>query len=284
MTSVSPNEAAPLEFVLNGRPVSVEVDEDTMLLSVLREDLGLTSMKDGCAPEGSCGACSVIVDGKAVVSCAQRATRAAGKEVITLEGLPQERRDEWAECFWASGASQCGFCSPGLVMKSEAMLAKNPEPSREEISRAIAGNLCRCTGYVKIIDAIEHAAGTRRGEPVPEVDRSGRVGSRTGRYEGRELALGEKPFVNDMRVPGMLHGAIRFSDHPRARVLRIDTSRAEAHPGVVAVATAGDVPGERRQGLITKDWRQLVAEGEEVSCVGDVLAVVAAASRAEARE
>ena len=129
---------------------------------------------------------------------------------------------------------------------------------------------------MKIVDAIELAAAARRGEPLPEPDRSGRVGSRTARYRGDELALGDKPFVGDMTVPGMLHGALRFSDHPRARVLRIDTSRAAAHPGVVAVVTAADVPGERTQGSLTKDWRQLVAVGETTAYVGDVLAAVAA--------
>lgn len=273
-----------MEFTLNGRPVSVEARDGASLLEVLREQCGLTSMKDGCAPEGSCGACTVLVDGKAVVSCAQPAARAAGKDVTTLEGLSAERRDLWATCFVATGASQCGFCSPGIVMKAEALIDRNPSPSRAEITRALAGNLCRCTGYVKIIDAVEHAARARRGERLPAVDGSGRVGSRTGRYEGRELALGAKPYVNDMRFPGMLHGAVRWSDHPRARILRIDTSKARAYPGVVAVATWKDVPGERTQGLITRDWRQFVAEGETTNCVGDVLAVVAAATRAAARE
>jgi selenium-dependent xanthine dehydrogenase len=275
---------ATLRFTLNGHPAEVEPREGASLLDVLREDCGLTSMKDGCAPEGSCGACTVIVDGKAVVSCAQRATRAEGKHVTTLEGLPQETRDRWADSFVASGASQCGFCSPGIVMKSEAMLGKNPQPSREEIARGLAGNLCRCTGYVKIVDAVDFAARARRGEHVPGPETSGRVGARTARYEGRELALGSKPYVNDMTAEGLLHGAVRFSDHPRARLLRIDTTKAEAHPQVVAVVTAKDVPGERRQGLIVKDWRQFVAEGEITSCVGDVLAAVAAETRAAARE
>ena len=254
------------------------------LLELLRDELGITTVKDGCAPEGSCGACTVLVDGRAVVSCAQKARHAQGRSVVTQEGLPAEVRDRWAESFVASGASQCGFCSPGIVMKAEALLAKRPTPTRTEIARALAGNLCRCTGYVKIIDAVQMVARARRGEPMPEPDRSGRVGSRTPRYQGRELALGEKPYVNDMRPPGTLHGAIRFSDHPRARVLRMDPSKALAHPGVVAVLTAADVPGERVQGLITKDWRQLVAEGEITSYVGDVLAVVAAETRADARE
>jgi xanthine dehydrogenase molybdenum-binding subunit len=273
-----------MEFILNGEPVSVELREDERLLEVLRERFGLCSVKDGCAPEGSCGACTVIVDGKAVVSCAQKATRVEGKSIITQEGLSEETRRRWAECFVAAGASQCGYCSPGIVMKAEALLAKHPEPTREEIEHALLGNLCRCTGYVKIVDAIELVAAVVRGEPLPELDRSGRVGSRSARYKGVELALGDHPFVGDMTAPGMLHCALRFSEHPRARVLGIDTSQATAHPGVVAALTADDVPGDRTQGSITKDWRQLVAVGETTAYVGDVLAVVAAETRHAARE
>jgi selenium-dependent xanthine dehydrogenase len=273
-----------MDFTLNGSPRQVDVREGATLLEVLREECGAISVKDGCAPEGSCGACTVIVEGKAVVSCAQPASRFEGRSIMTQEGLSPEQRDRWARAFVAAGASQCGFCSPGIVMKAESLLAKNSDPSREEISRALAGNLCRCTGYVKIVDAVQLAAAASRGEPLPELDLSGRVGSRTARYEGTELALGDKPYVNDMRVEGMVYGAIRFSDHPRARILQVDTTKATAHPGVVAVATWKDVPGERRQGLITKDWRLLVAEGETTSYVGDVLAVVAAESRIAARE
>ncbi|MGH2658754.1 MAG: selenium-dependent xanthine dehydrogenase [Actinomycetota bacterium] len=273
-----------MRFTLNGRPVEVEIRTGMSLLDLLREECGATSVKDGCAPEGSCGACTVLIDGKAVVSCAQKAQHAEGRSIVTQEGLSGDERSMWADCFVASGASQCGFCSPGIVMKGEALLAKNPEPSRDEVARALAGNLCRCTGYVKVVDAVQFAAGARRGEPVPEPDWSGRVGSRTGRYQGRELALGDKPYINDMTADGMLHAAIRFSDHPRAKVLRIDTATAEAHPDVVAVATSEDVPGERTLGLITKDWRQFVAVGEVTSYVGDVLAVVAAESRHAARE
>jgi xanthine dehydrogenase molybdenum-binding subunit len=273
-----------MELTVNGEPVSVEVEEDESLLDLLRCRLELRSAKDGCAPEGSCGACTVIVDGRAVVSCAQKATRVAGKDVVTLEGLSEATRRLWADCFVAAGASQCGFCSPGIVTKGEALLAKNPDPSREEIAHALLGNLCRCTGYVKIVDAVRLAAAARRGERLPEPDRSGRVGARAARYEGPELALGDKAFVADLVEPGMLHGALRFSDHPRARIVRLDTSKAEAHPGVRAVVTAVDVPGRRAQGTITRDWRQLVAEGEETAYVGDVLAAVAADTRRAARE
>jgi selenium-dependent xanthine dehydrogenase len=273
-----------MDFTLNGNPVSVEPREGETILELLREELGLWSMKDGCAPEGMCGACTVIVDGRAVVSCAQPASRVEGKTVLTQEGLTEDERKLWADCFVAAGASQCGFCSPGVVMKAEAFLDRNPEPSREEVARALLGNLCRCTGYIKIVDAILFAAAAKRGEPLPELDHSGRVGMRAPRYAGEELALGDEAYVADMTVPGLLHGALRFSDHPRARVLAIDTAKAEAHPGVVAVLTAADVPGERTQGALTQDWRQLVAVGEETAYVGDVLAVIAAETRHAARE
>ncbi|HEX9123233.1 MAG TPA: selenium-dependent xanthine dehydrogenase [Actinomycetota bacterium] len=275
---------ATMRFTLNGRPVEVDSRPGMSLLELLREGSGVTSVKDGCAPEGSCGACTVLLDGKAVVSCAQKAEHAEGRSVVTQEGLSEQERTTWADAFVASGASQCGFCSPGIVLKAESLLAKSADPTREEVARALAGNLCRCTGYVKIVDAVQLVAGARRGEPIPAPDTSGRVGSRTARYQGRELALGDKPYVNDLTAPGMLHGALRSSDHPRARVVRIDISKARAHPGVVAVATAKDVPGERTQGLITRDWRQLVAEGETTAYVGDVLAVIVAESRHAARE
>ena len=182
-----------MEFILNGKSVSVDLADGESLLDVLRERCGVTSVKDGCAPEGSCGACTVLSDGKAVVSCAQKAARFAGREVQTHEGLPAAERARWADSFVAAGASQCGFCSPGVVMKAESLLRKTPDPARSQVVGALAGNLCRCTGYVKIVDAILLNAAARAGVPLPEPDGSGRVGSRTSRYHGRELALGYKP-------------------------------------------------------------------------------------------
>jgi aldehyde oxidoreductase len=277
-----------MEFTVNGRKVTVEAGPDASLLEVLRVELGLRSLKDGCAPEGSCGACTVIVDGRAVVSCAQPASRVAGRDVTTLEGLPAADRDLWAEAFTARGASQCGFCSPGIVMKAEALLRREPSPSREVIARALAGNLCRCTGYVKVIDAIEAASLARRGGPRPDeapeaASTAASLGGRLVRHGAREMALGEQPFVADLVRSGMLHGALRFSDHPRAVVRRIDTRRAREHPGVVEVATWREVPGRREQGLIVADWPLLVAEGETTRYVGDVIAAVAAETRAAAR-
>ena len=274
-----------ISFSLNGEPVSADVRDGERLLEVLRERFGLRSMKDGCAPEGSCGACTVLVNGRAAVSCAQDATRVQGAEVITLEGLPDATRDLWANALVSSGGAQCGYCTPGIVMKAEATLARDPAPTREALARSLAGNLCRCTGYVKVLDALETVAAVKRGElPAPTPGRQAGVGARADRYDGRELVLGEFPFVRDMIVPGMLHGAVVLSAHPRAIVKRIDMSAAARVPGVVRIASAGDVPGERHQGLIFQDWPLLVAQGETTRYVGDVLAVVAAETRHVARE
>lgn len=272
-----------MKLTLNGQQVEVPVGAGVSLLDLLRDTLGLRSMKDGCAPEGSCGACTVIVDGRAVVSCAQPATRFAGRSVVSLEGLPSETRESWANAFVARGASQCGYCTPGIVMKGEALLARSEQPSDAQIARALAGNLCRCTGYTSIVAAVQHVAAGRRGASAPSSRAGDGVGQPAPRYEGRAQVLGELPFVGDMTMPDMLHGAIRFSDHPRARVRRIDTSRAERHPGVVRVVTWRDVPGERFCGLISADWPIFVAEGEETRYVGDMLAAVAADTRAAAR-
>jgi selenium-dependent xanthine dehydrogenase len=274
-----------ISFSLNGQPVSADVRDGERLLDVLRDRFGLRSMKDGCAPEGSCGACTVLVDGRPGVSCAQDAGRVQGRAVVTLEGLPAETRELWADAFVSAGAAQCGYCTPGIVMKAEGTLARDPAPSREALARSLTGNLCRCTGYVKVLDALETVAAVKRGDqPLPTLATEAGVGARADRYDGRDLVLGDFPFVRDMVVPGMLHGAVVLAAHPRAIVRRIDLSAAERVPGVVRIATAPDVPGERFQGLIFQDWPLLVAEGELTRYVGDVLAVVAADTRQAARE
>ncbi|HEX2049053.1 MAG TPA: selenium-dependent xanthine dehydrogenase [Actinomycetota bacterium] len=273
----------PVELTVNGRRVEVTPEPEETLLDVLRDHLGLVAAKDGCQPEGYCGCCTVLVDGRARVSCSAPASSFAGKEVVTLEGLDERTREAFALAFSATGASQCGFCSPGIVVKAATLLRKDPHPSRDAVAGALAGNLCRCTGYVKVVDAIQLAGRILDGDETPHLDWSGRIGSRTPKYEGFELALGLKPFIHDLTVEGMLHGALRFSDHPRAVVTRVDVSRAEAMDGVVRVALAPDVPGERAVGAIHQDWPVLVAQGETTRYVGDVLAAVAATTRAVAR-
>ncbi len=272
-----------MDINLNGQDRTVDFEPGTSLLQLLRGELGLRSMKDGCAPEGSCGACTVIVDGRPVVSCAQPAERFEGKAIETLEGLPEETRDLWADAFSATGASQCGYCTPGIVMKSEALLRREREPGRDVISKALAGNLCRCTGYLSIIDAVEQVALARDGGPHPVPHHGAAVGDPAPKYRSREQVLGMQQYVADHVFPGMLQGALRFSEHPRAVVKSIDVSAAQAAPGVVAVVTAADVPGKRHQGLIKDDWNQFIAVGETTHYIGDVLAAVAAETRAQAR-
>lgn len=273
-----------MDFTLNGRTRTEAVDPELNLLAYLRDVAGLISPKDGCSGEGVCGCCTVLVDGAARLSCRMKVKDVAGKAVTTAEGLSARERDVFADAFVVKGGVQCGFCTPGIVMKAKAMLDRNPNPTREEIAGGLSGNICRCTGYKKVIDSIACAAeALREGTPVAMPRGTGRVGTRHGKYTGREAVLGDRVFVADMKEPGMLHGALRFSDHPRARVLKIDVSAALAVPGVVRVLTAADVPGKRQMGSITLDWPVLVAEGETTCFVGDVLATVAAETEAIAR-
>ena len=272
-----------LQFTLNGQDVAVTPRTDESLLEVLRDRLGVLSTKDGCSPQGQCGCCLAQVDGRAVVTCAYKASKAAGAEVVTLEGVPAEERERLARAFVATAGLQCGFCIPGIALRAHHLVGRNPEPSRAEIAKALDVHLCRCTGYTKILDAVESYAALRRGDVAPEPCRDGRVGESLARYQGAELTLGARPYVADMTRPGMLFGAVRLSDHPRARVVRIDTSKAAEIEGVERIATARDVPGERWYGLILSDWPGFVAEGEEVRCVGDFIAAVAAVDEATAR-
>ncbi len=272
-----------VEFSLNGRWQSLAIRPDETLLETLRTRCGILSTKDGCQPQGQCGCCLALIDGLPKVTCAVPTGRVQDKEILTLEGLADEERRLIGRCFVAAAGLQCGYCIPGFALQAKHLLDRNPSPTRSQIARAINGHLCRCTGYIKILDAIELLAAARRGEGEPEVDRTGGVGSSLARHGGEEMTLGDRPYVDDLQRPEMLHGAVVLSPHARARVLRIDTSAARATPGVVAVATARDVPANRWVGLLYDDWPVFVAEGEEVRCVGDVLAAVAAEDEATAR-
>ena len=272
-----------ITFTLNGKAFTARVDDGSSLMEVLREQAGLISPKNGCAPQGSCGCCTVLVDGRALASCVVPARQAAGKHVVTLEGFEAHERDAFARAFAVSGGLQCGFCIPGIVVAAKHLIDRHPNPTRTQIAGALNNHICRCTGYVKIIDAIELAAAALRGELLPEPDLSGRIGTSLPRQDAERFVLGERPFVDDMHVEGMLRGALLFSAHPRARVLRIDTSDAARQPGVVRILTAADVPGERYQGLIDRDWPIFLAEGEVTHCIGDVLAAVVADTERQAR-
>ncbi len=271
-----------VRFTLNGQSCDVPAREGETLLDLLRGPCAVTSPKRGCQPQGQCGACLALVDGAPQSTCTIPAASAEGRDVVTLEGLDPATRERYARAFTAAHALQCGFCTPGIVLRAHHLLTTGTDFSRAAIARALDEHLCRCTGYVKILDAIEQLARTPAA-PTPAPVREGGVGASLDRYRAEELVLGERPFVDDLKREGMLFGAVALSAHARARVVHIDTSRAKAAPGVVAVVTAADVPGERWNGLIHDDWPAFVAEGEEVRCVGDVLAAVAATSEVEAR-
>ena len=289
MTSKANNNPPPkparqtISFVLNERPVSIDVAPDRSLLDVLRDDFGIISPKNGCAPQGACGCCTVLVDGQPKLSCTMKAIRVADRHVTTAEGLSEQTRQQLADSFVRAGGVQCGYCTPGIAVRTVALLDKNADPSRAEIAKELRPHLCRCTGYKKIIDAVELLARMRRGEAAPVAETSGRVGTRLDRYRGRQLVLGDFRYVGDIQVKGALFAALRFSDHPRALVKSIDPAAALALDGVTRVITASDVPGERYVGLIERDWPVLVAIGEETRCVGDCLAVVVAADQETAR-
>ena len=267
------------EFTLNGRPVTV-ADHHEHLLTALRDELGVLSPKDGCAPSGQCGCCTVLLDGKARVACQLPLDKAAGRQVLTLEGVDEAERGRMARAFAACGALQCGFCTPGIVMRTKALLdSKGSELDRDQAARHLGAHLCRCTGYTKILDAVEALAA----DEIPVAIAPKGVGSAGIRYEATELTLGDRPFIDDMTPPGLLHGAVHLAAHARADVVRIDTAAAAAVDGVVAVFTAADVPGELRSGLIHKDWPVFIPEGGRTAYLGDVLAVVVAEDRPTAR-
>lgn len=272
--------AASVSFRLNGAAVVASADHPH-LLSALREELGITSAKDGCSPSGQCGCCTVLVDGKATVSCLVPMDKAAGKEITTLEGFDPTERDRLARAFATTGALQCGFCTPGIVVRTKSLLdQKGNDLDRATIASRLGAHLCRCTGYVKIVEAVELLAS---GAPIPEPALPGGIGKKGVKYEGTKLALGDRGYIDDLAIYGMLYGAVRLADHARADVVKIDTTRAKETPGVVAVYTAADVPGELKVGLIHKDWPVFIPEGGRTSYTGDVLALVVAEDMRTAR-
>jgi len=274
-----------ISFYLNHKKTEYEGTGDETLLHYLREKEGITSIKDGCSGQAACGACLVEIDGKARLSCTQKLKFLEGKSVITMEGIPVPVRDIIATAYVNKGAVQCGFCTPGLIMRTKILFSENPEPSRDQITKAINQHLCRCTGYIKIVDAIEEALKNLRNKQNPHVNNPGAgIGKPFPKYEAFDTAIGKRAFVDDLRFEGMLHGALRFSDHPRAKVLSIDTTRAAQYPGVIRVFTAADVPGERYTGLIISDWPLMIAEGEITRYIGDVIAGVVALDEETARE
>ena len=274
-----------ISFILNSTQKTFEGDENLSLLKYLREYEGITSPKDGCSCQAYCGTCMVELNGKVVLSCVIPMKKVNGGEVITIEGFPEHLKDLLGKIFVEKGAVQCGFCTPGFLMRTKILLETNPNATRKEIIDSLKFNLCRCTGYVKIVDAIEFAAKVLRGEEKFILKpQTGKVGTRYPKYQAFETAIGFRPFVCDLKFDGMLHGALKFSDYPRAKIIKIDISEAEKLKGVIKIFTAKDVPGKRNIGLIVDDWDLMIAEGEITRYIGDVLAEVAAETEEIARE
>ncbi len=268
-------------LIVNGRPIEVGMHHPH-LLAALREEVGITSAKDGCAPQGQCGCCTILLDGKAIQACLVSMEKAAGKEVLTLEGFDEDERDRLARGFAAKGALQCGFCTPGILVRAKALIdQKGPDLDRATIEGRLGAHLCRCTGYVGIVEAIELLAS---GVDIPAVAVEGGIGVSSVKYESEALALGDRGYVDDLRVPAMAHGALRLADHARADVLSIDTQAAHALPGVIAIYTGADVPGDLRVGIIHKDWPVFIPVGGRTSYLGDVLAIVVAEDQQTARQ
>ncbi len=272
-----------IKFKLNGVDISYDGDHKRSLLNYLRETAGIVSVKNGCSGEATCGACLVEVDAKPALSCVTPMRKLDGASIVTIEGFPASLRQTLGRAFVAQGAVQCGFCTPGFLSRSKILLENNPQPSRQEIIKALRFNLCRCTGYIKIVDAIELAAEHLRNNQEIQLTASGKVGTSQPKYDAYDKAVGRSAFIDDMRIDGMLHGALKFSDHPRTQVRRIDVAAAENIQGVVRVFTANDIPGERTIGVIHQDWPVMIAAGESTRYIGDVLAGVVAEDEDTAR-
>ncbi|MFQ5555077.1 MAG: molybdopterin-dependent oxidoreductase [Acidimicrobiia bacterium] len=274
-----PGAEDSVQFTLNGATTTASADHPH-LLAALREELSVLSPKDGCAPSGQCGACTVLLDDKARVSCQTPMDKVRGRSITTLEGFSPADRYHLASAFAATGALQCGFCTPGILVRVKAYLdQKGAAASGRDAAGRLGAHLCRCTGYAKIFDAIDMLVSGQ--VPVPKLPTG--LGKAGVKYESLDLALGDRPFIDDMRVTGMLDAAVRLADHARADVLSIDAAPALAIDGVVRVITAADVPGELRVGLIHADWPVFIPEGGRTSYLGDVMALVVATDVATAR-
>ena len=298
-----------LEMTVNGISRRLEIPPQRLLVDVLRYDLGLTGTKVGCG-EAKCGSCTVLVDGDVVLACAYPARKAHGAQVTTIEGLaalhaprPPAAQEPiplslhpLQRAFIATGAVQCGFCTPGLLMTAAHLLAHTPDPSDDEIREALRNVYCRCTGYASVIRAVKLAAAERRGaiEPLSNEEFQARylglpdalpplevVGQPLPRPDAVAKVTGSLRYADDLSFPGMLYGATLRAAYPHARIVRIDTAAARALPGVAAVLIHADVPGRNRHGLVIDDWPVLC--DDKVRYVGDAVAIVAAESPEIAR-
>ena len=265
---------------INGRKISRNAKPHQRLLDFIRDDLNLTGNKEGCGA-GECGTCSVFVDGTLMKSCLMPVAKAQGTTIETVEALAKSGELSILQnAFHKTGASQCGYCIPGMVMAATAALRTNPFADREEIKERLGGNICRCTGYQKIFDAVELARdvqnGTQSAAALLEGETEGGdfIGKNVRRIDTPSKVSGRLKYAGDMTMPGMLHVQVLRSPHAHARIVSIDTSAAEAMEGVAGVITSVDVPGEDGFGVFVND-QPIMARGK-VRYVGEAVAAVAA--------
>ncbi len=262
------------KIYVNSQPYQIE--GDGKLLPFLRDVCKCKSVKDGCS-EGACGTCHVLIDGTAVKACVPTLSMMDGKHILTVEGLSGEEKELYAYAFAQAGAVQCGFCIPGMVICAKGLLDVNDNPDRSEIAYALRNNICRCTGYKKIIDAVELAAKLKReGNGIPDGEFAWKTGERVHRIDAREKVLGYGEYPDDMEIEGMIYASAVRSKYPRARVLAIDAGLAEKLPGVAGVYTAADIPGSVKVGHLVQDWDTMIPVGECTRYLGDAIAIVAA--------
>ena len=262
------------ELIVNGQKVLSA--ENRKLLDFLREDLHLTSVKNGCG-EGACGTCMVLIDGKAVKACVQQIKNLSGKSIITVEGLNLREKAVYSYAFAAAGAVQCGFCIPGMVISAKGLIDKEPNPTKEQVKEAIKNNICRCTGYKKIEEAILLAAKMfRECTEIPSEHYRGILGENMQRTDAAAKVLGSAEYSADIYLEGMLVGSALRSEYPRAVVKSIDVSAAKKLPGVAAVITAAELPGKQKVGHLKKDFDVLIPVGSCTHYLGDAIALVAA--------
>jgi aerobic-type carbon monoxide dehydrogenase small subunit (CoxS/CutS family) len=275
-----------LTMDVNGRKVAKQTDPRKRLLDFLREDLNLTGTKEGCGA-GECGTCSVFVDGKLVKSCLMPAAKADGAKVETIEGLAKPGSlTPVQQAFHKTGASQCGYCIPGMVMAATSALRENPDAGIEEIKERLGGNICRCTGYTKIFEAVEIARDVIAGrlpETALDEDATGEsfIGANVRRLDAPSKVSGRLKYAADMKMVDMLQMQVLRAPMPHARIATIDTSEAEGMDGVACVITADDVPGTDGFGVFVHD-QPIMARGK-VRHFGEAVAAVAAEDLITAR-
>jgi CO/xanthine dehydrogenase Mo-binding subunit/aerobic-type carbon monoxide dehydrogenase small subunit (CoxS/CutS family) len=274
-----------ISFYVNNKQVAVGVDPTTPLLDVLRQQLSLTGTKQGCDYEGECGACTVLLDGRPVRSCLTPVGKVDGRHVQTVEGMGTSGHlHPLQEAFIEVGAVQCGFCTPGVLMAAKGLLDEHPDPTHEQIVEALEGNLCRCTGYKRILMAVELAAARLRGEAAGiEPGKGAPVGGDHRRADALDKVTGQALYVEDMQMPSLLHARMLRSPHPHAQLVDLHLDRAAQLPGVVRILTAADIPGENGLGSYSRNEPVLTPVGDTAKMLGAPIALVVAQSAAQAQ-